>query len=167
METCIRCGCRAHVREQVYIDGRGGLGYHVVHDKVRWVEVEDEGVVVQQCGGVHPGRWVGGMCPTCCCVVARSSMDERRGGWVSEVVQERMQRMEELVAFNVSSTVERGGGGTRGRARPGIMQEGPGGETRGSVGQGPADLSGTRVGRRSVSEGMHDRDADMEVDTGV
>mgnify|MGYP001336299700 CR=1 FL=1 len=25
METCIRCGCRAHVREQVYINGGEGL----------------------------------------------------------------------------------------------------------------------------------------------
>ena len=167
METCIRCGCRAHVREQVYINGGEGLGHHVVHDKVRWVEVIDGEVVVEQCGGVHPGRWVGGMCPTCCCVVAKSSMNERRGGWVSEVVQERMQRMEELVALNVSRTMERGGGRSIGRARLGNMQEVPGGETRGSGGQGSADVPGVGVGRRSAAEGTHDRDTDMEVDTGM
>ena len=62
METCIRCGCGAHVREQVYIDGVDALGHHVVHGGVRWVEVEDEEVVIQHCVGVHPGRWVGGIC---------------------------------------------------------------------------------------------------------
>ena len=80
METCIRCGCGAHVREQVYVDGVGALGHHVVHAEVKWVKFEDGEVVIQHCEGVHPGRWVGGMCPACCCEVARSRLRERGGG---------------------------------------------------------------------------------------
>ena len=166
METCIRCGCGAHVREQVYIDGVDALGHHVVHGGVRWVEVEDGEVVIQHCVGVHPGRWVGGMCPTCCCVVARSRMRERGGGWVSEVVQERMQRMEELVALNESCTMQRGGGSRRARVRAGISHGGQGAETGRPGGQEGVGSSRIGAERESVSVDVRDRVSNMEVDAG-
>ena len=166
METCIRCGCGAHVRGQVFVDGVGAEGHHVVHAEVKWVELEDGEVVRHQCRGVHPGRWVGGMCPTCCCEVARSQMKERGGGWVSEVVQERMQRMEELVAFNVSCTMQRGGGSRRARARAGSIHGGQGVETGRPGGQDGTGSSGIGAECGSVSGDMYDGVASMEVDAG-
>ena len=166
METCIRCGCGAHVRGQVYVDGVGAEGHHVVHAEVNWVELEDGEVVRHQCRGVHPGRWVGGMCPTCCCEVARSQMKERGGGWVSEVVQERMQRMDELVAFNESCTMQRGGGSRRARARAGSIPRERGAEIGRTWAQDGAGSSGAGAGHVSASGGAHGRVAGTEVDAG-
>ena len=123
VECCIRCGQQAHVREQVYVGGVEGFGHHVVHEGVRWVSVDANGEAeIQYCNRVHVGRWVGGMCQMCCCEVASVRIDTEGGGWLSEVVRDRIRVRDELVAANIESTRVRGAGHSRtGTRRGGAM----------------------------------------------
>ena len=93
-------------------------------------------------------------------------MREKGGGWVSEEVQERMQRMEELVAHNVSCTMQRGGGSRRARARVGNTQGGQGVAIGRTGVQDGAGSSGTGAECGDVSGDTHDRVVGMEVDAG-
>ena len=93
-------------------------------------------------------------------------MRERGGGWVSEVVQERMHRMEELVALNESCTMQRGGGSRRARVRAGISPGGQGVETGRPGGQEGVGSSRIGAERESVSVDVRDGVSNMEVDAG-
>ena len=91
------------MREQVYDNRSGGRGRHMVHAGVKWMGRSDddlEGLEVRCCDGVHPGRWVHGMCPMCCCEVVRER-EEHGGGEVSEVVRQRFRRLEALLVSNL------------------------------------------------------------------
>ena len=76
----------------------------MVHDSVKWVgRIDDddlEGLEVRCCDGVHPGRWVHGMCPMCCCAVVKEREDHG-GGEVSEVVRQRLRGLEALLISNL------------------------------------------------------------------
>ena len=131
------------MREQVYVDGAGGFGHHVVHKGVRWVAVDDDGEAeVQYCTGVHVGRWVGGMCPMCCSEVSSARMSEEGMGWMSEMLRDRIQARDELMASNIASTQARGAGHSEGVLRQGGIVDRPAGHSAGRIrsrGQGAAD----------------------------
>ena len=104
--TCLHCGQFWHVREMVFAAGRNQRGKHVVHDRVQWVVKagSGEGEEIVFCKGVHPGRWMKGICPRCCCRLTRETADTNRGRR-SEEMQRRFNRIDGLLARNLENTL--------------------------------------------------------------
>ena len=92
--SCIHCGQFWHIREMVFVKEGEQRGRHIVHDQVQWVikDGNSVGVKMLRCRGMHPGRWMKGVCPRCCCRLVRERADIW-GGRRSEEVQERFRRM--------------------------------------------------------------------------
>ena len=102
----LHCGQFWHVREMVFAAGRNQRGKHVVHDRVQWVVKagSGEGEEIVFCKGVHPGRWMKGICPRCCCRLTRETADTNRGRR-SEEMQRRFNRIDGLLARNLENTL--------------------------------------------------------------
>ena len=104
--TCLHCGQFWHIREMVFAAEGEQRGKHVVHNRVQWVVKarSGEGEEIVYCRGVHPGRWMQGICPRCCCRLVREQADMDRGRR-SEEMQERFNRVHRLLARNLETTL--------------------------------------------------------------
>ena len=63
----------------------------------------------------------------CCSEVSSARMDAEGGGWMSEMVRDRIRARDELVASNIASTQARGAGHSEGGLRQGGVVERPAG----------------------------------------
>ena len=132
--VCLHCGQFWHIREMVYAAEREQRGRHIVHDRVQWVvkASSGEGEEEEYCKGVHPGRWMKGICPRCCCRLVREKADMDRGRR-SEGVQERFNRMDGILARNLETTLRPL------RDRRGVVVEGVA-RSNSSVGEGDQQI---------------------------
>ena len=80
-------------------------------------------------------------------------MDVEGGGWMSEVVRDRIQSRDELIASNIASTQACGAGHSEGVLRQGGVVDRPAGHSAGgTLSQGLRAAGSTMRGDRGAAE---------------